>query len=728
MSAGRLTVRACRRCANARYAAYRRLAFLSALAIVAVTLTGCASTDWVTLREAPRTPLVERLNLLARGGPKPTARTMQFLRRYDLVESLDGEPRELLGQIQTILQRDPSADGCHAFAELAYIGGTKTQKHDDQLALDLYGASVAHSYRYLFDPRFAQYRNPYDPQFREACDLYNGALEGALRLVKEKGTLRPGSTHQIELAGESWDVTVAVRNGPWRDDEFDRFEFVSDYEIKGLQNHYHTYGLGVPLAAVRKNANQPRPADRYFPPVLAFPMTAFLRLVPSETGHDGGRGVRHRAVLELYDPLTSADIVVADRRVPLETDLSTPLAYFLNDPALAKIDLSTKGLFRPEEAQPLTGLYMLEPYDPGKIPVLFVHGLWSSPITWMEMFNDLAGSPDVRQHYQFWFYLYPSGQPFWLSATRMRNDLMEMRATVDPQRIAPALDQMVLVGHSMGGLVSRMQTLDSGNDFWNIVSDKPFHLVKAEPPVREDLERLFFFEPNQSIRRVVTIGTPHRGSSFANDTTRWVSAKLISLPAILVQRKQQIRQDNPELFRPDSKLIEVSTSIDSLSPDCPILPVMLSARRAPWTQYHNIVGRAPERGVVGRFAGDGDGVVDYSSAHLDDVASEIVVPSDHTNVHRHPLATLEVRRVLLEHLADLRAHPPYDPNMPRTAALPMPAVGGGAVPAPAMGVPHHQHPPADDRHHTAPLPLGIFPAAGFAPPVMSMPDGPAIAP
>jgi pimeloyl-ACP methyl ester carboxylesterase len=696
--------------------------------LLAVLSAGCASTNWVTLREAPRTPLVERLNLLARGGPKPTARTMQFLRRYGLVESLDEEPRELLAKIQTILQRDPSADACHAFAELAYIGGTKTQKKGDHgVALDLYGASVAHSYRYLFDPRFAQYRNPYDPQFREACDLYNGALEATLRLVKESGTLRPGSTHQIELAGESWDVTVAVRSGPWREDEFDRFEFVSDYEIKGLQNHYHTYGLGVPLAAVRKDSNVPRPADKYFPPVLSFPMTAFLRLLPGETGHDGGRGTRHRAVLELYDPLTSSDIVVADRRVPLESDLSTPLAYFLNDPALAKIDLSTTGLLRPDEAQQLTGLYMLEPYDPGKIPVLFVHGLWSSPITWMEMFNDLAGSPDVRQHYQFWFYLYPSGQPFWLSATRLRNDLIDVRATVDPQHRAPALDQMVLVGHSMGGLVSRMQTLDSGNDFWNIVSDKPFQLVNAERPVRDDLERLFFFEPNPSIRRVVTIGTPHRGSSFSNDTTRWLSAKLISLPAILVQRKQQIRQDNPDLFRPDSKLIEVSTSIDSLSPDCPILPVMLEAHRAPWTRYHNIVGRVPKEGVFGRLAGDGDGIVDYSSAHLDDAASEIVVPAHHTDVHRHPLATLEVRRVLLEHLAELSANPPYDPNAPRTAALPMPVNVNDAMPA-AFVNPLHQPLSTGDRPGVAPLPLGEFPAPGLVPRNATLPAYPAIAP
>ena len=116
---------------------------------------------------------------------------------------------------------------------------------------------------------------------------------------------------------------------------------------------------------------------------------------------------------------------------------------------------------------------MLEPYQPGKIPVLMIHGLWSSPITWMEMFNDLRGDPDLRSQYQFWFYLYPTGQPFWRSATQLREDLADVRKTVDPTRHEAALDQMVLVGHSMGGLVANMQIVNSRDDFWHIVSDKP---------------------------------------------------------------------------------------------------------------------------------------------------------------------------------------------------------------------------------------------------------------
>ena len=193
--------------------------------------------------------------------------------------------------------------------------------------------------------------------------------------------------------------------------------------------------------------------------------------------------------LELYDPLNTSEINVAGRRVPLESDLTTPLAYALSQEELQDLDSSTAGLLNPAKAAKLQGLYMLQPYQPGKIPVLMVHGLWSSPITWMEMFNDLRGAPEIRDTYQFWFYLYPTGQPFWHSAAAMRKDLAEARQILDPQRRQPALDQMVLVGHSMGGLVSRLQTIDSGQQFWGTVSEKPFDVVQANYETKQDLAR-----------------------------------------------------------------------------------------------------------------------------------------------------------------------------------------------------------------------------------------------
>ncbi len=248
---------------------------------------------------------------------------------------------------------------------------------------------MVNGYNYLFDERFGRFRNPYDPEFRGACDLYNGALESALRIINKRGGLVPGSTHTIKTANQTVQATVVLRGPGWQPEDFAGFRFVSDYEVQGLQNHYHNYGLGVPLIAERKHHDPPSPQEKYYPPGMSFPVTAFLRVLPERV-----KGTSHHvALLELHDPLNTASLNVGDRQVPLESDLTTPLAYALNQKDLQELDSSTVGLLNPGKTAKLQGLYMLEPYQPGKIPVIMIHGLWSSPITWMEMFNDLRSAP-----------------------------------------------------------------------------------------------------------------------------------------------------------------------------------------------------------------------------------------------------------------------------------------------------------------------------------------------
>ncbi len=194
-------------------------------------------------------------------------------------------------------------------------------------------------------------------------------------------------------------------------------------------------------------------------------------------------------------------------------------------------------------------------------------------------------------------------------------------------------------------------------------------MVKASPEVKHTLEDTFFFHPNSGVRRLITIGTPFRGSDVANGTAAWVGRKLITLPKVVVSGGEQLHRDNPGLF-PEKNLIDVPTSIDSLEPHSPIFPVMLASQHLPSVKYHNIVGRLPKQGLIGHVAGDSDGVVAYSSAHLDDVESEIIVPAEHMNLHRHPRSVLEVRRILLEHLAELKAFPNRLERLPYTTSVP----------------------------------------------------------
>jgi hypothetical protein len=229
---------------------------------------------------------------------------------------------------------------------------------------------------------------------------------------------------------------------------------------------------------------------------------------------------------------------------------------------------------------------------------------------------------------------------------------------------------MVLVGHSMGGLLARLQTLESGNEFWETVANQPFQYVRAPDDARRELASAFFFLPNPAIHRVITVGTPYRGSEFSNSTTRWLSSKFIKLPELFLDSRLQLRKDNPNLFKKPS-LIDVDTSIDSLAPDSPFLPVMLAAGRPQWVRHHTIIGVVPEKGFLHRVVGDSDGVVSVESARLETADSELVVSSDHTTIHSHPLAVLEVHRILLAHLAEVdRGRPPTWPQAPMTVAAP----------------------------------------------------------
>ena len=633
--------------------------------LLALAAGGCSSTKYVTARKTGHGPF----DAITLGGEtlQPTTRTMQVLRSYDLLEQLD-KPAELLPALQRVVEADPSAEKIYAYAELNYRAGRQAEGKNPQLALKYFGVGVAYAYRYLFDEKFAYLRNPYDPQFRGACDLYNGSLESGLRIVSRNQALRPGQKLEIKTEAESFEVEVVLRGTRWHEEDFDRFEFVSDYEVQGLTNQYQTFGLGVPLIAIQKRHENYEAAERYYPPGLTFPVTAFLRLMPEQDGSH-----RRKCVLELHDPLAATDVEVCSRVVPLESDLSTPLAYFLQNAStqtegkqVTLEQLSTLALLRPDKTAAIRGLYMLQPYEPNKIPVILVHGLWSSPLTWTEMFNDLRGNPQIRNQFQFWFYFYPTGQPFWTSATQFRQDLAAMREQLDPGHQQPALDQAVLIGHSMGGLVSRMQTISSGNNFWGIASDQSFDNLKADDATKAQLRQMFFFEPNPSIKRVITMGTPHRGSAFSSNTVQYIGRKLISLPDKMF--REEVVKNNPGLFK-DTYLVDDRTSLDSLSPECPIFPVMLSAQKAPWVTYHNVVGVVPDKGFYGsltnKVQSNSDGVVAFTSAHMEDVASEIVVPADHMTVHSHPRSVLEVRRILLEHLSQVQTQLPQPVQPPR---------------------------------------------------------------
>jgi pimeloyl-ACP methyl ester carboxylesterase len=625
---------------------------LAACALLAAA-AGCSYG--ITVRRADTPTLLDAWRASAVEAEEVSPRTMLTLRRLDLVSLHRRNPVGAYTRLHALAVQDPQPDFLFALAEICYLIGRQSEKCEDHGACAYYYLCAGYAYHYLFTAeekeRAAGPVGPssFDPRFRLACDLYNTGLAKCIRAAQRIGRLDPRQQLQLPTPdGKGFTLSVIHQGFAWRPEEFGPLLFCSDYRVVGLDNHYRGYGLGVPLIATRPE-NVPDgvdrlPASSFYPRDVSFPVTAFFRF----EGSVAELGAMRAGRLELYNPLTIQNIDVQGRTVPLETDLTTPLAYFLAHTDLEGLELT--GFLRADKLRDRTGIYMFEPYQPGKIPVVMVHGLLSSPLTWAPMFNDLRSDPFLREHFQFWFYLYPTGNPYLATAADLRATMTRMRAELDPGRRDPALDQMVFVGHSMGGLVSKLLTLDSGDDFWRLVSPEPFDAIKAHPDTRAELEPIFFFERLPFVKRVVFLGTPHHGSKLSPSPPARLVTKFIRLPQTLLAASRDVAEENPDLWPHKGESKHFPTSVDLLAPGAPALELLASRPRPPGVHYHSIIGVVFGKGVDGS-----DGVVPYRSAHLDDVDSELVVPADHVHIHHHPRAVLEVRRILEEHLRAIEA-------------------------------------------------------------------------
>ncbi len=635
-----------------------RTGLLFCLAFLAVSCSG------VTVRKVGRpADLLDSWKASVLVGDQLSSRTLQTLRRCDLEDAYRLHPAEAVAQLHALAQRDPQPELLFALAEICYLQGRQSEKWGRNDAVGHYYLSAGYAYFYLFAcagqlPNAAAEceaalapSDPFDPRFRLACDLYNASLAKCITTAQRFGRLDPRRPLSLPTGKDGPFVLSVTHTGfPWRPDEFGPLLLCDDYKVEGLQNQNHSYGLGVPLIVTRAE-DAPPPDPNYYPKQVSFAATAFFRF-------DGGLaelGEHRTGRLELYNPLAVRKINVRDRSVPLETDLTTPLAYYLANTKLAGLEYL--GFLRGDSFKAGSVIHMLEPYQPGKIPVVMVHGLLSSPLTWAPAFNELQADPELRKRFQFLVIFYPTGNPYIATAADLRRDLEKFREDIDPQHKDAALDNMVFIGHSMGGLISKLMTVDSGNDFWRQVDNRPFNDLTLQPDARAELQRIYFFKRESCVRRVIFLGTPHHGSLLSPSPLGRIGDDLVRLPKNLMDAAKDAATENPG--QPVLQAFEhVSTSVDLLAPNAPALELLASRPHPVGVHYHSVVGVLPEskRPFLERLlpgaSERGDGIVPYTSAHLDDAESELIVPADHFHVHQHPLAVLEMRRILMEHLKE----------------------------------------------------------------------------
>ncbi len=324
----------------------------------------------------------------------------------------------------------------------------------------------------------------------------------------------------------------------------------------------------------------------------------------------------------------------------LANAVPSPLSAQVNAPANAASALRELAHYEP------TGLSLLQPYVRGKVPVVFVHGLWASPWSWSRMIKALEAEPALKGSFQFWTYGYSTGDPIPFTAYLLRRDLDEVRRKLDPSKADPAFDRMVIIGHSMGGLLTKMIAAESGDRLWRVVSDHPFAELMGEEDDRKLFRSGLFFGAHPGVRRVVYIATPHRGSRFDQGSIQRVGTRLIRMPDPLRAAHDRLVAQNPPHFFREHFRKGLPSSIDELEWGSPILTGLSELAHPPALKVHSIIPVRPGSPSDHRT----DGLVSYESAHIEGVASEKVVSAGHL-CQDHSEVIGEVHRILSEHAA-----------------------------------------------------------------------------
>lgn len=467
-----------------------------------------------------------------------------------------------------------------------------------------------------------------DPQ---AIASYNTAVAKLFdRLRCGEGSLHDRAAAMGCVFDESRSLGAGIRL-----QDLDALVPASEISTKAIGDRHVEHGMGLPVVGWKKTAEEGKPRWEFEPPTgVPLNLTALLRFPAGKPPE-----------WSFAYPGRVRDVEAGKRKLPLAADWSAPSALYWQMSDLDDLDMEK--VFLPSRFSDETALYVVAPYDPKKIPVVMVHGLNSSPGTFKRLYNELNREPWFRQNYQVWFYSYPTGNNWLYSAALFRLAMVKADRYAKKHGPTDKWEQMVVIGHSMGGVITHASLKKPGDAFYKAFHQRPLEKVTDNKDMREAIRLLTMYEPLEPPDRVIFMAAPHRGSPMADRFFSTVIRHMIRLPKKLTIDLVAVTLNDLGSLATEGEVSPEGwfTSIGSLSPSYPAYKALGEVPFRDRLAIHSVIG---DRGR-GDTPKSSDGIVPYWSSHLDRVESECIVPYNHS-VPACPQAAVEVKRILKHHL------------------------------------------------------------------------------
>jgi pimeloyl-ACP methyl ester carboxylesterase len=507
-------------------------------------------------------------------------------------------------------------------------------------ALDAYLQSARYAYAYLFYTTRDPGERAFETRQSQVLDFYNYATQQAVgsffKLLPELGT----DWNSRAIAG--WNLLkpstdVYLGSGDYIPKELIPAEGL---RFSGLRNVYRRDGFGSEFVAIGSpppETDQPWREPNYVPltAVLEFPGDTLSSVLST-----------HDVRLFAKNPYLDSSITLDNQIIPLAANFTAPYGVWLARSGFATQSIRSLfgrgGITKPE-------VLLMQPYDPNRLTVIMLHGLASSPEAWINVVNEVTGDEQLRRTYQVWEVYYPTNQPVAANRLEISKALEETIHHFDPTGHAVASRHIVLIGHSMGGVIARLLVSSSDDKLWSVVPQRKDLTPEEKQKVRQLLAPYLQFEPMPQVTRAVFLAAPHRGTPVAQwKLARWIG-NLIRLPVTLLEQSKNLTDAMQGKTTSGDTPTRLPNSIDNLSNEDPFIKASSTLPISSNVHYHTIVGVYKLKGPLND---SDDGVVPYASAHLDGADSELAVPAWH-NVQDTPQAIMELRRILRLHASTL---------------------------------------------------------------------------